>query len=872
MPLPKSIAIDVERFQMFLDALHIAFYVKDAQGTLLFVNKAFEEILGVPFEVLRTSWAGSPLTPEQQAWLQTTSAQAFAAGQAQIYEATYWSAKHAQQRKGLTWTNPIYDAHGQPLYLLAATLDTTDQKQLQMQIDSERQMLQMLVGGADLPKVLDAFARSYEAAFSGLMCSILLLDADGQHLRHGAGPSLPLAYCQAIDGLTIGQGVGSCGTAAYTGRETLVSNIANDPLWHDYRDLALSHQLRACWSVPIISSKGQVLGTFANYHATPRTPQPDELQAIRRGAYLAGLAIEHHQTEQLLIIGQELQREAALHTQTILNNMADGVITINAQGVIESYNKAASVMFGYEAEEVLGRNVSMLMPEPHRSLHDHYLAQHQRTGQAHIMGKVREMDGLRKNGSTFPMSLIISKISGSGQTTYIGLLRDITQQRRDEEEIRRLAFYDPLTGLPNRRLLMDRLKQAMVTSARTGEHGCVMFLDLDHFKQLNDTLGHDVGDELLQQVAQRLNTCVRECDSVARLGGDEFVVLLEALSPQGLEAAAQAETVAHKILDALGRPYRLRGHDYVSTPSIGIVVFTLDQESMEDLLKKADVAMYQAKSAGRNTACFFDPEMQAAASARAELEKDMRLGLARQEFTLHYQVQVNNDGRYIGAEALVRWNHPVRGMVSPAHFIPLAETTGMILPLGQWVLETACQQLVDWSHHPATAHWTLAVNVSAHQFLRADFVATVVAALQKTGARPKLLKLELTESMLVDDMESVISKMNQIKALGVGFSLDDFGTGYSSLSYLKRLPLDQLKIDQSFVRDVLTDPSDAVIARTVVALGHSMGLRVIAEGVETVGQYNFLAEAGCDAFQGFYFGRPSPPEALESKEKTIPSP
>lgn len=869
MPPPKFIAIDVERLQVFLDALHIAFHVKDAHGTLLLVNKAFEEVIGVPLEVLRTGWAGTPLTPEQDTWLADQSKRAFAAGEAQVYEETYWSAKHGQQRKGLTFANPVFDDRGEPKYFLAATLDTTDQKQLQMQIDSERDMLQMLVSGAPLPKVLEAFARSYEAAFPSLMCSILLLDADGQHLRHGAGPSLPQAYCDSIDGVKIGEGVGSCGTAAYTAQETLVADIAHDPLWKDYKDLALPYNLRACWSIPIISSKGRVLGTFANYHTTPRAPQPDELQAIRRGAYLAGLAIEHHQTEQLLIIGQELQRKAALHTQTILDNMADGVITINDQGIIESFSKAASAIFGYSAEEVIGRNVSMLMPEPDRSEHDQHIERNLISGEDMVLGKVREVNGLRKDGITFPMSLIISKIMGSEQTTYIGLLRDITQQRRNEQEIRRLAFYDPLTGLPNRRLLMDRLRQAMATSKRTGEHGCVMFIDLDHFKTLNDTLGHDVGDELLQQVATRLNDCVRECDSVARLGGDEFVVLLESLSHCAEEAATQAEVVAHKILDTLGKPYRLRGHDYTSTPSIGIVIFALDHESMEDLLKKADVAMYQAKSAGRNTACFFDPDMQAAAAHRAELEKDMRLGLARGEFVLHYQIQVGGDGHCIGAEALVRWNHPTRGMVSPASFIPLAETTGLILPLGGWVLETACQQLVAWSRNPATAHWTVAVNVSAHQFLRADFVATVAAVLAKTGANPNRLKLELTESMLVDDMESIIAKMNQLKAQGVGFSLDDFGTGYSSLSYLKRLPLDQLKIDQSFVRDVLTDPSDAAIARTVVALGHSMGLRIIAEGVESAGQYDFLAAAGCDAFQGYYFSKPLPVEALLREVDTL---
>ncbi len=560
--------------------------------------------------------------------------------------------------------------------------------------------------------------------------------------------------------------------------------------------------------------------------------------------------------EKLLRQTEESLRQVALHTETILDNLMDGVVSINPQGIVESFNVAASVAFGYEATEVIGRNIAMLMPEAHQPHHDEYLNHYARTGERRAIGKTLELDGRHKSGRLFPMTLQISEISIGGKTTYVGVVRDITQQRQDVEEIRRLAFFDALTELPNRRLLTDRLRQAVLGAIRTGYHGALMFLDLDHFKQLNDTRGHDVGDLLLQEVAKRLQSCVREGDSVARLGGDEFVVLLESLSQTASEAATQAEVIANKILQSLGQPYTLRDTHYASTPSIGIVVFSKEPESIEELLKKADVAMYQAKSAGRNTARFFDPAMQAAATAYAELEADLRRGLNSQEFILHYQIQVNVLGQVIGAEALVRWAHPSRGLVSPAHFIALAEETGMILPLGQWVLQTACLQLAQWSAHAPTRTWVMAVNVSASQFAQSSFVANVAAALAESGADPHLLKLELTESMLVDDMNGVIAKMNQIKAMGVGFSLDDFGTGYSSLSYLKRLPLDQLKIDQSFVRDILTDASDAVIARTIVALGRSLGLKVIAEGVETAAQRDFLIDMGCEAFQGYHFGHP----------------
>ncbi|WP_326541810.1 putative bifunctional diguanylate cyclase/phosphodiesterase [Pseudorhodoferax sp.] len=564
-------------------------------------------------------------------------------------------------------------------------------------------------------------------------------------------------------------------------------------------------------------------------------------------------------------VQEQALQDALRRTQAILDNMVDGVITIDQHGVIASFSQAAARMFGYEAGEVMGRNVSMLMPEPHRSHHDDYLRHHLQTGEARVVDIGRDVEGRRKDGSTFPMHLSVSQTLQLGAPVFIGLVQDISQRRRAEEEIHRLAFYDPLTGLPNRRLLMDRLQQALAGSTRTGRHGAVMFLDLDNFKTLNDTQGHDMGDLLLQQVAARLHECVRETDTVARLGGDEFVLLLEALSPRAAEAAAQVEAVATKILRGLGQPYRLGELQHRSTPSVGIVLFLRDAVSMEDLLKMADVAMYQAKAAGRNTTCFYDPAMQAAVAARAALEADMRQSLRDHDFLLHYQPQVDRHGELVGAEALLRWQHPRRGTVSPGAFIPLAEDSGLIGPLGTWVLDAACVRLVRWAAQPAMAHCTLAVNVSARQLAEPGFVALVVATLARTGARPDRLKLELTESMLADDVEGVIAKMLALKALGVGFSLDDFGTGYSSLSYLKRLPLDQLKIDQSFVRDLFANANAGVIARTIIGLGHSLGLSVIAEGVETEEQQAALWESGCDAFQGYLLGRPAPAQAMESR-------
>ena len=444
-------------------------------------------------------------------------------------------------------------------------------------------------------------------------------------------------------------------------------------------------------------------------------------------------------------------------------------------------------------------------------------------------------------------------------------MQDLSERKAAEEEINQLAYYDPLTRLPNRRLLMDRLQQALATSARHHRSGALLMLDLDNFKTVNETRGHDRGDALLLQVAHRLRSCVHEDDTVARQGGDEFVVVLEDLGDSPEEAAARAEDVGQRILGVLREPYKIDGDAHHSSLSMGVTIYSGTRETVDELLKRADLALYQAKNAGRDTLRFYDPQMQAVVSARATLELDMRVGLAQGQFELYYQPQIDH-GRIIGAEALLRWRHPRDGFISPAHFIPLAEETGLILPLGEWVLQAACRRLAAWAQQPDLATLSLAVNVSPRQFHQTGFVAQVLAALAGAGADGHQLKLEMTEGLLLQDVEDTIDKMGQLRGYGVGFSLDDFGTGYSSLSYLKRLPLDQLKIDQSFVRDVLTDPNDAAIARTVVALGTSLGLRVIAEGVETEAQREFLERHHCHAWQGFLL---SPPVAVAEFEALV---
>jgi len=431
------------------------------------------------------------------------------------------------------------------------------------------------------------------------------------------------------------------------------------------------------------------------------------------------------------------------------------------------------------------------------------------------------------------------------------------------EEIRNLAFYDTLTGLPNRRLLQDRLRKTLAASARSGRLRALLFADLDNFKTLNDTLGHQTGDLLLQEVARRLGDCVRETDTVSRLGGDEFVVMLEELSEVPEIAAAQSEIIAEKLLAAIREPYLLDGRECVSTASIGITVFGSGAEDTNEVLQQADIAMYQAKSAGRNTVRFFAPALQHAVNARAAMEEDMRLAIKTGQFLLYYQPQVNR-GVPFGAETLIRWMHPQRGLLQPGEFISLAEESGLILSLGDWVLNAACRQIAAWTGREETARLTVAVNISARQFRQPEFVERVLTALESSGANPQNLMLELTESMLVDNVEEVIDKMTELKGHGLKFSLDDFGTGYSSLSFLKRLPLDELKIDRSFVRDALKDASGGAIVQAIISLGRAMDMPVVAEGVETEEQREFLAGLGCHAFQGYLFSRPLPVDKFEA--------
>ena len=562
--------------------------------------------------------------------------------------------------------------------------------------------------------------------------------------------------------------------------------------------------------------------------------------------------------------------DEALRLAATIFESQEGMLVTGPDRRILQMNRAVYRLTGYAEGELRGQDFSCLQS----GRNDAAFYQGVWSAVAATGQWAREMWIKRKSGENYPAWVnIAAVISPTGEIThYVSTQMDISERKAAEEEIRTLAYYDALTGLPNRRLMSDRLQRSLTNSGRSGLGGALLVVDLDNFKDLNDTLGHEIGDDLLRQVGERLEQCARRSDTVARLGGDEFVLLLDGLNSDPAQAADEAQRVARTVLRMLGQAFTLGERTHHTSCSIGIALYADASNNPDELLQRGDLAMYEAKAQGRNTLRFFDPRIQQAVAERTALEADMRRALVQQQFILHYQAQVEAGGRLVGAEALVRWEHPDRGRVYPNDFIGIAEATGLIVPLGAWILHTACMQLAAWAKNAETAHLILAVNVSARQFRHVHFVAELLEVLRETGADPARLKLELTESLLLDDAEAAIARMIELRTHGVRFSLDDFGTGYSSLSYLKRLPLDQLKIDQSFVRDLITNANDAAIARTIVALAHSLDLAVIAEGVETEEQRALLERFGCCLWQGFLFGQPAPADQMLQQISALVAP
>lgn len=721
-----------------------------------------------------------------------------------------------------------------------------DRKQAELIQTKQKNILELISrGNAALSQILEEIILLAESQTKDMKGSILLLD--GATLHIGAAPNLPKAYNALIEGLEIGPSVGSCGTAAFRGERVIVENVQTDPLWANYRQLGSDYNFSACWSEPIKDSTGKILGTFALYHHAPAIPDLHETRLIETSVQIASIAIGRSMTE------KQLQQSA-----TVFQSTLEGVIITDGDVNILDVNRAFEEITGYTRDEVIGRNPRMLQSGRHDT--DFY---REMWSSLNETGQWRgEVWNRRKNGFVYPEWLNISCIyDGKDEqpVNYVAVFSDITSIKRSEEKLDHLAHHDPLTDLPNRLLFNARLEQSIKQAKRNRSVFAVLFLDLDRFKNINDSLGHKAGDELLQQLAERVSQEIRLSDTFARISGDEFVILLE-----NTGNAQNTAVAVEKIMAVFNRAFPLGGHEIRITASIGISLYPANGKSAATLLRNADAAMYRAKNEGRNSYQFYTKEMTSSAFERVVIENALRMALTRNEFHLVYQPQLRLQNRkLIGVEALIRWHHPELGEISPSKFIPLAEENGLIHDIGSWVLRAACLQGRQWMKKGFN-FGRIAVNVARPQFQHSDFVDKVKAILDDSQLPADKLEFEVTESFIMQNTEHAVQQLEALRRLGLSLAIDDFGTGYSSMSYLKLLPIQKLKIDQSFIRDIPFDTNDMAISEAVIALGKALDLRVIAEGVETEQQAEFLLEKGCQEAQGYLYGRPVTVEEFEA--------
>lgn len=711
------------------------------------------------------------------------------------------------------------------------------------------QVFEMITQGAPLEKIMTAIALNLEQQMTGALCSILLLDPQGKQLLTGAAPNLPDFYTDAVHGIEIGQGAGSCGTAAFTGERFIVADIQNHPYWADYRDIAAKAGIGACWSEPVKGASGNVLGTFAIYHREPATPAENDIQLIAQYANLAGIAIERSRSNQQQMI-----------SALIFENSSEAMMVTDADNHLIAVNPAFTEITGFTPEEVLGKSPDIL-----KSGLQNEMFYQEMWRQLNTSGNWQgELWNQRKNGQLWAEWIRINTIyDDNGAVLYrVSLASDITRKKESEETIWRQANFDSLTELPNRRLLHERLQQAIKNSHRSGHSFALIFLDLDRFKEVNDALGHGIGDLLLQQAAERLAICVRETDTVARLGGDEFTIILNNIVDH-----TNIERVVQLILQKISVPFMLGEETVYTSASIGVTLFPQDASDMDQLLKNADQAMYTAKQQGRNRFSYFTRSMQDTAQERMRLTSDLRSAMNSRQFHLAYQPIVDmKTGHICKAEALIRWQHPTMGMVSPARFIPVAEDTGMIVEIGNWVFQEAAQQAAQW-RKSLCQDFQISINKSPVQFHansgKAEAYAEWARYLERIGLSGQSLVVEITERLLLEASSTISDQLLEFRDAGIQVSLDDFGTGYSSLSYLKKFHIDYVKIDQSFVRNLEEHSDDMALCEAIIVMAHKLDMQVVAEGIETEQQFRLLKAAGCDYGQGYFFSRPVSAEEFE---------
>lgn len=821
--------------------------VNDPELRSTWVSDNIERVLGfTPDCALERGWWWSHLHPDDRAAAAEASSRLLECG------AVTHEYRFADSSGNYRWMRDelrvVKDEKGKPIEVVGAWNDISPEKRAENVRMARAMALDQLVALRPLAEILLNVAQRLESIDARMKVSILLLDPHTGKLSNGASPSLPDYFCEAVEGLEPGLGVGSCGSSAWLGEMVIVEDTLEHPYWAQFRELVLRSGLRACWSVPFMDDLGKVIGTFAVYHDSPTKPGDEQVALIKEFAGLTALAVQKGRAA-----------EALRQSAAVLESMRDGVIITDLAGRIVSVNRAYCEITGFERGAVVGRNPSM----SRSGRHDRAFYQAMWESLLHKGYWQGEIWNRRSDGEVYPQWLSLSTVSNEAgeRTHYVGVMTDLSQIKRSEALLERLSHYDPLTDLPNRLLVLSRLDHAIGQAERHGHMVGVLYVDLDRFKNVNDSLGHPVGDEVLVEVARRLKQAVRREDTLARLGGDEFLVVIDDLA-----TPEDAATLARKIIAVVGAPVTVSsGQEVVIGASVGISLYPNDGDSATQLIQHSDTALYRAKDQGRNTLQFYLSELTLAANHRLEMELQLRRALERGEFRVFYQplLDFKPQSTEIGAEALIRWIAPGRGVVSPVEFIPLAEETGLIVAIGEWVLREACRQAQQWRAR-GLPFGRIAVNLSARQFHQPGIVALVAAVLAETGLPAGHLELEITESALMADLDETLERLDALRALGVTLAVDDFGTGYSSLAYLNRFPLDKLKIDQSFVRGMAAGSNEEVIVRATIAMAHSMGLRTLAEGVETEAQHALLAAMGCDAYQGFIV---SPPVASEDFER-----
>ncbi|HEY3431718.1 MAG TPA: EAL domain-containing protein [Rhodocyclaceae bacterium] len=724
-------------------------------------------------------------------------------------------------------------------------------EQSRQQQERRSSIYEAMALGASASHILNMIIQGLEQDLPGTIATIMVKDKSGKNLVNAAAPSMPDFYCQAIEGLPIRDGVGSCGTAAFRGQRVIVEDIQDHPYWKDFRDLAGRANLRSCWSEPVTDSDGKVLGTLALYHHTPAKPNNGELELLHQTANLVTVMLRRQRNEEALTLAD-----------SVYQGSGEAITVTDEQNLIIAVNPAFTRVTGYSLDDVIGKNPSLLSSGRmgagfYRAMWKSLAATGQWQG---------EIWNKRKNGEVYAEWLTINAIRDEEGNAYrhVAIFSDISEKKHAEETIWQQANYDQLTELPNRRLFRDRLEQQLRRAERDGEMLALLFVDLDRFKNVNDAMGHDAGDELLILAAQRLQECVRESDTVARLGSDEFALALtQVTDPGGVERTAE------HILQRLSDPYLLSAGPAYLSASIGITLFPSDGSDAEALLLNAARAMNAAKHTSANAYSWYTLELQLAAKVRNELGNDLRLAVQENQFQVHYQPIVDlRSGRIVKAEALIRWQHPKQGLISPVTFIPLAEDLGMISEVGNWVFRTVVQQAKAWRDRGIDLQFS--VNKSPRQFGANDDADEWLQFLEETGLPPDRLVVEITEGLLLDAKDEIMEQLDKLRRAGIQIAIDDFGTGYSALSYLQQFHIDYLKIDRSFIKDLGENAADAALADAIVVMAHKLGIQVIAEGVETTLQRDWLINASCDYVQGYFYAKPLPPVEFERLVKGSP--